>query len=154
MLGVVVTLTGVFGYYQESKSADLMEGLSRMMPPDVVVLRDGQKTGIAPNHLLPGDLVDLTFGMQIPADIRIIECTPDMEVDNSSLTGESDPQKRDWKKSDKVPAEAHNLAFFGTLLLRGKGVGLVIATGLNYVSNFLCFLRHVSRSCKHTHTKK
>ncbi|ETO28972.1 Na+/K+ -ATPase alpha 2 subunit proprotein, partial [Reticulomyxa filosa] len=50
-------------------------------------------------------------------------------VDNSSLTGETEPQKRDWRKSNKVPAEAANLAFFGTLLVRGKGMGLVISIG-------------------------
>merc|ERR1712154_177242 len=51
------------------------------------------------------------------------------EVDNSSLTGESEPQKRDWKPSDETPAESANLTFFGTLVVNGKGTGVVIATG-------------------------
>eukprot|EP01083_Nonionella_stella_P073128 197500_1 len=67
--------------------------------------------------------------MALPADLRIIDCTPDMEVDNSSLTGESEPQKRDWKPSDETPAESANLTFFGTLVVNGKGTGVVIATG-------------------------
>ena len=80
VLSVVVTLTGIFGYYQESKSANLMEGLSKMMPPNVNVTRDGEKLSLSPIELVPGDLVELTLGMQIPADIRIVKCTPDMEV--------------------------------------------------------------------------
>merc|ERR1712154_596560 len=51
------------------------------------------------------------------------------EVDNSSLTGESEPQKRDWKPSDETPAESANLTFFGTLVVNGKGTGEEIATG-------------------------
>ena len=59
--------------------------------------------------------------MALPADRRVIQCTPDMEVDNSSLTGESDALKRDWKPSNETPAESPNL--------NGKGQGVVIATG-------------------------
>ncbi|ETO20202.1 Na+/K+ transporting ATPase subunit alpha [Reticulomyxa filosa] len=126
---VVVLVTGLFGFYQESKSDDLMAGLSKMLPPNVIVLRNGEKTSISPTLLVPGDIVDMSMGMRIPADIRIFDCTPDMEVDNSSLTGESEPQKRDWRKSNLVPAESPNLTFFGTLLVRGKGTGVVIGTG-------------------------
>ena len=71
--------------------------------------------------------------MLIPADLRVIDCSHDLEVDNSSLTGESDPQKRAWKpeSEDIIPMEAKNLCFFGTLVLNGKGLGLVIQTGDN-----------------------
>jgi magnesium-transporting ATPase (P-type) len=129
VLAVVVTLTGIFGYYQESKSADLMGSLSKMKPKNVIVTRGSQKHEIEPRYLVPGDICELTLGMALPADLRIIDCTPDMEVDNSSLTGESEPQKRDWKPSDETPAESPNLCFFGTLVVNGKGTGIVIATG-------------------------
>ena len=128
---MVVTLTGIFGYYQESASADLMGSLSKMRPKNVIVTRDGKKLEVEPKDLVPGDIADLTLGMALPADIRIIDCTPDMEVDNSSLTGESEPQKRSWKPSDETPAEAPNLCFFGTLVVNGKGTGVIIATGDN-----------------------
>jgi len=129
VLGVVVTLTGIFGYYQESKSADLMGSLSKMKPKNVIVTRGGNKVEIEPKFLVPGDICELTLGMALPADLRIVDCTPDMEVDNSSLTGESEPQKRDWKPSDETPAESPNLCFFGTLVVNGKGTAVVIATG-------------------------
>jgi magnesium-transporting ATPase (P-type) len=129
VLAVVVTLTGIFGYYQESKSADLMGSLSKMKPKNVIVTRGSKKEEIEPRYLVPGDICELTLGMALPADLRIVDCTPDMEVDNSSLTGESEPQKRDWKPTDETPAESANLCFFGTLVVNGKGTGLVIATG-------------------------
>ena len=106
-----------------------MGSLSKMKPKNVIVTRDGKKLEIEPRDLVPGDLCELTLGMALPADLRIVDCTPDMEVDNSSLTGESEPQKRDWKPSDETPAESPNLTFFGTLVVNGKGTGVVIATG-------------------------
>ena len=129
VLAVVVTLTGIFGYYQESKSADLMGSLSKMKPKDVIVYREGKRLQLEPRDLVPGDICELTTGMALPADLRVVHCTPDMEVDNSSLTGESDALKRDWKPSDETPAESPNLCFFGTLIVNGSGKGLVIATG-------------------------
>jgi len=107
-----------------------MAGFSNLMPPNVMVKRDNDNwISLPPVQLVPGDIVQLNMGMAIPADMRIIECSSDMQVDNSSLTGETEPQKRDWKKTDHVPAEAANLIFFGTLLVNGKGTGLVINTG-------------------------
>jgi len=129
VLAVVVTLTGIFGYYQESKSADLMGALSQMKPKDVTVTRGGREDKLEPRLLVPGDVVNLTNGMALPADLRVIKCSPDLEVDNSSLTGESDSLKRDWKPSDETPAEAPNLCFFGTLIVNGTGKGMVINTG-------------------------
>jgi len=129
VLSIVVTLTGIFGYYQESASADLMAGLANMAPQNVIVIRDGKKIELEPRLLVIGDICELNLGMAVPADIRLIECTADMEVNNSSLTGESEPQKRDWKASDETPAESPNLCFFGTLIVNGKGKGVVIATG-------------------------
>jgi len=129
VLAIVVTLTGIFGYYQESKSDDLMAGLSNLKPPDVEVIRGGETKIVDPDYLMVGDVVMLKAGMQVPADMRVIDCTEDLQVDNSSLTGESDPQKRTWKKSNDIPLEAHCLTFFGTLVYNGSGKGLVIAIG-------------------------
>ena len=129
VLALVVTASGVFEYFQESKSADLMGSLSKMKPPNVVAIRDGKKVTLDPLYLVPGDIVELTLGMALPSDVRIIECTNDMEVDNSSLTGESEPQKRDSKPNNDTPIESSNLCFFGTLIVNGKGKALVIFTG-------------------------
>lgn len=70
------------------------------------------------NDLVVGDVVDIKFGDSIPADIRIIECQG-LKVDNSSLTGESEPQSRSPLCSDDNPMETKNLAFFSTNALEG-----------------------------------
>eukprot|EP01084_Bolivina_argentea_P017132 32005_1 len=131
VLAIVVTLTGIFGYFQESQTADLMAGLANMAPKNVIVIRNGEKQELEPKYLVTGDICELVLGMAIPADIRIINCTNDMEVDNSSLTGESEPQKRQSKPCNEIPRESTNLCFFGTLVVNGKGNGVVIATGDN-----------------------
>ena len=134
VLAVVVTLTGIFSYFQESKSADLMGSLQAMnKSSDIEVIRDGKSMVIDPLNLVPGDIIIITSGQAVPADIRIFECSPDLEVNNSSLTGESEPCKRDWKpeRADIVPAEAANLMFFGTSVINGKGKAVVFATGDN-----------------------
>ena len=92
-----------------------------MKPQDVVCIRGGQPTQLDPRELVPGDVVNLTAGMALPADLRIIKCSSDLKVDNSSLTGESDALRRDWKPNDKFiePRESTNLVFFGTLIVNG-----------------------------------
>merc|ERR1719361_1204960 len=94
VLAVVVTMTGTFGYYQEAKSDDIMEGFKNLAPEDVTVFRDGRPQTIEPRDLVPGDIIEIRYGMKLPADVRVLECSKDMEVDNASLTGEAEPQKR------------------------------------------------------------
>jgi P-type E1-E2 ATPase len=77
-----------------------------------------------------GDIIFLKDGEKIPADVRILHCSDGMEVDNSALTGESMPATREavTEKSGQ-PEEARNLAFFGTMILKGKATCVVHATG-------------------------
>ncbi|CAG7834151.1 unnamed protein product [Allacma fusca] len=80
--------------------------------------------------LVVGDIVDVKFGDRIPADIRIIESSG-FKVDNSSLTGESDPQLRIPECTDENPMETKNLAFFSTNALEGTAKGIVVSVGDN-----------------------
>jgi len=134
VLAVVVSMTGTFGYYQEAKSDDIMEGFKNLAPEDVTVFRDGKPQTLEPRDLVPGDIIEIRYGMKLPADVRIMECSKDMEVDNASLTGEAEPQKRKWVKADDplmLPMESKNLAFFGTNLLKGTGKAMIFKTGDN-----------------------
>eukprot|EP01084_Bolivina_argentea_P229750 387693_1 len=131
---IVVVLTGAFIFYVDGQASNLMSSLSSIDPKSVIVIRNnGSKDEVEPRLLVPGDIIQLTMGMSLPADIRIVQCSSDMQVDNSSLTGESEPQQRSWKKetNDIIPAESKNLCFYGTFVLNGNGIGLVIATGNN-----------------------
>eukprot|EP01083_Nonionella_stella_P141243 434773_1 len=98
-------------------------------PQYVTVIRDGTLQKVNAEELVNGDVVELTGGMKVPADIRIFECSPDLMVDNSPLTGESEPQLRNCTPCNETPYDSPNLCFFGTYILCGRGKGIVIATG-------------------------
>jgi len=128
-LAVVVTITGLFSFLQESKSEAIMEGFKDFLPEIVSVTRDGKLLETEAGSLVPGDLINIKFGDKLPADIRIIECSANMSVDNSALTGESEPQKRNAKISVEEISETKNVAFFGTMCVKGVCRGIVISTG-------------------------
>merc|ERR1712136_152364 len=111
VLAGVVIITGCFQYYQESKSSKIMESFKNMIPQQALVIRDGQKQQIVAMNLVLGDVVEVKGGDRIPADLRIIDCN-NMKVDNSSLTGESEPQSRGTECTNENPIETKNVAFF------------------------------------------
>ena len=86
-----------------------------------------------------GDVVYLRSGVKVPADLLIFAST-DLKVDNSSLTGEAEPQQRGAGNTHHNPLEAHNLCFNGTLCVNGEGYGLVVRTGDNTVIGQIAFL--------------
>ncbi|GAU88671.1 hypothetical protein RvY_01321 [Ramazzottius varieornatus] len=128
VLAVVVIITGCFSYYQEAKSAAIMDSFKNLIPAYATVIRDGQKSSILAEQLVLGDLVEVKGGDRIPADLRITECRG-MKVDNSSLTGESEPQSRSNVNTHPNPLETKNLAFFSTNIVEGVGTGIVISCG-------------------------
>ncbi|XP_037803125.1 sodium/potassium-transporting ATPase subunit alpha-like isoform X5 [Penaeus monodon] len=132
VLTAVVIITGVFSYYQESKSSRIMESFKNMVPQYAIVLRDGEKQNVQAEELCIGDVVEVKFGDRIPADIRVIE-SRGFKVDNSSLTGESEPQSRSPEYTSENPLETKNLAFFSTNAVEGTCKGVVIMIGDNTV---------------------
>ncbi len=90
-----------------------------MVPQFALVIRDGQKSTIKAEQLTIGDLVEVKFGDRVPADIRILEARQ-FKVNNSSLTGESEPQSRTPEFTNNNPLETKNLAFFSTNAVEGK----------------------------------
>jgi sodium/potassium-transporting ATPase subunit alpha len=132
VLSVVVIVTGCFSYYQESKSSRIMESFKNMVPQYATVLREGQKLTLKAEDIVIGDVVEVKFGDRIPADIRVIEARG-FKVDNSSLTGESEPQSRGSEYTNENPLETRNLAFFSTNAVEGTAKGVVISCGDNTV---------------------
>jgi sodium/potassium-transporting ATPase subunit alpha len=132
VLSVVVIVTGCFSYYQESKSSKIMESFKNMVPQYATVIREGQKLTLKAEELTIGDIVDVKFGDRIPADFRVIE-SRGFKVDNSSLTGESEPQSRGSEFTHDNPLETKNLAFFSTNAVEGTAKGIVISIGDNTV---------------------
>merc|ERR1712172_316032 len=132
VLSAVVTVTGIFSYYQESKSAKIMESFKNLVPQYALVRRNGEKVTIPALELTLGDVVEVKFGDRCPADLRVIEARG-FKVDNSSLTGESEPQTRTPEFTNDNPLETKNLAFFSTNAVEGTCVGIVVNIGDNTV---------------------
>ncbi|XP_056626461.1 sodium/potassium-transporting ATPase subunit alpha-1-like [Triplophysa dalaica] len=128
VLAFVVTANGCFSYYQEAKSSRIMESFKNLVPQHALVIRDGEKRTISAEEVVVGDLVEVQGGDRIPADLRIVS-THGCKVDNSSLTGESEPQSRSPDFSSENPLETKNIAFFSTNCVEGNAKGVVINTG-------------------------
>uniref|UniRef100_A0A914XQ54 Sodium/potassium-transporting ATPase subunit alpha n=1 Tax=Plectus sambesii TaxID=2011161 RepID=A0A914XQ54_9BILA len=128
VLASVVIITGCFQYYQESKSSRIMESFKNLVPTYALVVRDGQKREVKSQDIVVGDLVEVKGGDRIPADLRIIS-GHGFKVDNSSLTGESEPQSRSAECTSDNPLETKNVAFFSTNAVEGQARGIVIGTG-------------------------
>merc|ERR1711892_609013 len=132
VLTAVVTVTGVFSYYQESKSAAIMESFKNLVPQYALARRNGEKVTITASELTLGDIVEVKFGDRVPADLRVLEASM-FKVDNSSLTGESEPQARTPEFTHENPLETKSLAFFSTNAVEGTCVGMVVNIGDNTV---------------------
>ena len=128
VLAVVVIVTGCFSYYQEAKSSAIMESFKSMVPQYATVIREGKKNTIPAEEVVAGDLVEVKGGDRVPADMRIIK-SHGCKVDNSSLTGESEPQTRSPELTNENPLETRNIAFFSTNCVEGTAQGIVVNTG-------------------------
>jgi Ca2+-transporting ATPase len=123
----IVLLNAVLGFVQEYRAEKAMEALQRIAAPMAMVLRDGVEQRIPSNEIVPGDVILLEAGGIAPADARLIEVVG-LQVDESSLTGESLSVEKSTRKSDiKAPiAEQHNMTFHGYRcdLREGKSFGV------------------------------
>lgn len=128
VLAVVVFLTGVFSYLQDAKSAATMEKFKDMLPQEVSVTRDGNVKQLLAKYLVPGDVVAISTGEKIAADVRVVT-TKNFKADQSSLTGEPDAMSKRPENEHENPLEASNLAFFGTMAVEGEATGFIILTG-------------------------
>lgn len=127
---VIVILNAIFGFVQEYKAEKTIEALKKLTSPEAVVIREGKERRISSKLLIPGDIVLLEGGSRVPADIRIIR-ESELKVDEAILTGESVPVSKDPGVMKNVPlAERKNLVFTGTLVTYGRGMGVVVETGM------------------------
>lgn len=121
----------IVGFIQEYKATRAIEALSKLLTTESTVLRSGQKKRIDSSGLVPGDIVILRSGDKVPADIRLFE-TRDLKIDESTLTGESISVEKDIVKPVKensIISDQKNMAFLGTLVAYGHGLGIVVSTG-------------------------
>jgi sodium/potassium-transporting ATPase subunit alpha len=135
LLGVaivgVIVVNAIFSFWQEHKAEQAIEELKKLIPHTVKVVRDGTICQLASAGLVPGDLVLLEEGDDVPADCRLIEAFG-LRADYASLTGESVPVSRTaGTAAGEAPMHDKNLLLAGTSIFSGQGKAIVYATGMN-----------------------
>ena len=135
-LGVAVWLVnlinGCFSFWQEHQADKATEALKKMLPSYVNVIRDGQQAQVLAEDLVPGDVMVLAEGDKISADGRVVRAS-DLQVDQSTLTGESNPVRKTADavlEADLTAAETPNLVFAGTSVSEGNGRVVVTKIGM------------------------
>jgi len=128
----IVIINGFLGFFQERRAEQSLQALKELSAPQVTVLREGKWQKIPSKELVIGDILKFASGDRIGADVRIIE-SKSLEIEESALTGESLPvAKHTDKLTNPQPGigDMENIAFMGTMITRGSGRGVVIATGM------------------------
>lgn len=129
---VVVLVNALVGIIQEGKARKALEALEKLTTPTALVKRGGIVKEINANYLVPGDIVCLEAGRQIPADLRLI-FTESLKIEEASLTGESLSVEKDarFQAKKEVPmGDRKNMAYMSTSVILGRGEGIVTATGM------------------------
>ncbi|GAA5867878.1 hypothetical protein JCM3774_004708 [Rhodotorula dairenensis] len=133
LMAILIVVT--VGFVQEQRSEKSLDALNKLVPHYCHLIRNGQKSTVLANVLVPGDLVTFHTGDRIPADVRLTQAHG-LEIDESALTGETRPAKKVTEAvagggGAAVPiSERTNIAFMGTLVRSGRGEGIVVGTGV------------------------
>lgn len=130
---LVIIINAVIGVIQESKAEKALDALKELSTPKALVKRDGSLKEILSEDIVPGDIVTIDAGRYIPGDLRLID-TANLKIEESAFTGESVPSEKDasFLPYKEIPiGDQNNMAFMSTLATYGRGVGVVVGTGMN-----------------------
>ncbi|ACC98045.1 Cation transport ATPase [Elusimicrobium minutum Pei191] len=127
---LVAFVNASIGFFQESKAERAIENIKKMLSPKAQVIREGVRLEIDASTLTIGDIVILSPGDKVPADLRLIRAE-NLKIEESALTGESLPtnKKPDMLSTDTMLGDRKNMAFSSTSVRSGKGLGVVVAVG-------------------------
>ncbi len=127
IVGVIV-LSSFFAFYQTRKSIGIITAFSRILPSFAFVRREGREQSVLASELVPGDVVSIKLGDKVPADVRLLSCDS-LQVNNSALTGESEPVNCTVDASSDNILESTNVAFYSSLVVSGAATAVVLNTG-------------------------
>ncbi len=129
----IVALNGIVGFVQDYRAEKAMDALKRMTSPSTRVIRGGETSILPATELVPGDLVRLDAGDMVTADMRLLEAQA-LRINEAALTGESEPASKITAPLPLVTAallaDQRNMGFSGTAVTYGRGLGVVVATGM------------------------
>jgi Ca2+-transporting ATPase len=131
VIAIAIALNAVIGFWQEIKAERAVHALKTLAAPKATVVRNGRVEEIDSGELVPGDIVMLASGTRVPADLRLIDVIR-LEADESAMTGESVPVSKNTEPiymEDPAIGDLRNMAFMGTLIVSGRGQGIVTSTG-------------------------
>lgn len=129
----ILLVNAVMGFIQEFRAQRAIEALKNMAAPNAMVKRREGTKNIPAQFLVPGDVVILEAGNIVPADLRLLDATR-LRVEEAVLTGESVPVEKDptFVSDQVLPlGDRKNMAFKGTMVTHGRGMGIVVATGMS-----------------------
>lgn len=132
IIAAVILLNSVVGVVQEDKARKAIEALKQLASPKALVRREGKECEIPSDQLVPGDIVLLEAGRQVPADMRLLQAV-NLKIEESALTGESVPvNKTDGELEGEACSigDRTNMAYMSTSVTYGRGEGIVTATGM------------------------
>jgi Ca2+-transporting ATPase len=127
----VVSLNAILGYVQEARAERTVAALRAMAAADARVIRDGDRRGVRAAEIVPGDIILIEEGDTIPADARLLEAVA-LQTAEAALTGESAPVSKSTEPIDEQIGlgDRRNMIFSGTAATYGRGVAVVVATGM------------------------
>lgn len=129
---LIVVMNGILGFIQERKAEKSLASLKELSAPTAHVLREGKWVSIAAKDVVTGDVIKVKSGDRVGADIRLLK-TSGLQIEESALTGESVPAQKHnnlLSAEDLNLGDQENMAFMGTMVTRGTGQGIVVATGM------------------------
>jgi magnesium-transporting ATPase (P-type) len=129
----VVLINAIIGFLQEGKAEQALEGIRKMLSLHAHTRRNGEWVEIEADDLVPGDVVRLRSGDRVPADVRLIEAI-NLRIEESALTGESVPSAKKTEPAAETAGvgDRHCMAYSGTMVAAGRGVGCCDCHRCNY----------------------
>ena len=126
---IVISLQASFSAFQDWSTKRVINSILDLLPSEAMVRRDGQLVRLPATDLVAGDIVHISIGDKVPADMRILESSGDVRFDRAILTGESDEVEGAIDSTDQSFLETRNIALMGTSVTNGNAVGIVVLTG-------------------------
>jgi sodium/potassium-transporting ATPase subunit alpha len=130
---IVIVLQACFSAFQDWSTKRTMKSILDLLPSDAYVLRGGSFVKVPSTNVVAGDIVRISIGNKVPADMRLLSSSGDIRFDRSMITGEAEEVEGALDFTDENFLESRNIAFMGTLVVNGSAVGVVVLTGNNSV---------------------